>query len=59
MRRLAAAIEHVKRGIRSQHPLCGRMSGDVKMDDPSTVMRKDEEDEQDFEPNRMHGEEVY
>ena len=40
-------------------PLCGRMSGDVKVDDPSTVMRKDDEDEQDFEPNRIHAEKVY
>jgi hypothetical protein len=35
------------------------MSGDIKMDDPSTVMRKDEEDEHDFEPNRVHREEIY
>ena len=28
--------------------LCGRMSGDVKMDDPSTVMRKDDKNEQDL-----------
>jgi len=40
-------------------PLGGRMGRDVKMDDPSTVMRKDDEDEQDFEPNRMDREEVY
>jgi hypothetical protein len=35
------------------------MSGDIKMDDPSTVMRKDDEDEHDFEPNRVHREEIY
>src|SRR5215468_5752866 len=39
-------------------PLCGRMSGDAKMQNAPTIMRQHQEHIQDLEPDRRHRKEV-
>jgi hypothetical protein len=62
--RIAVAQEVARGGVPRErlHTLLGRPPsgggvGDVDLDDPSAVMRQDDEDEQDLEQYRGHGEE--
>ena len=64
--RIAVAQEVARGGVPGERlhellgrPLGGGGVGDVDVDDASPVVRQDDEDEQDLEQHRGHGEEVH